>query len=110
VKEANKIWGSPLFREPELFGKERMYGAMWHPRLRRRVHRRTELRIGEILGPKWRRSEAKIDGVLEESVAVTDTKLDAQRLQETFMGIEKDVDPEGQPSMEGNDEKPGHGA
>jgi hypothetical protein len=112
VREVNKIWGTPLFREPELFGKERLYGAMWHPRLRRRVHRRTELRIGEILGTGWRRrtSEAEMEGVLEESVAETDTKLNAERLPKSSMEIKEDVDSEGQPSMESKNEKAGHGS
>ncbi|KAF2251676.1 hypothetical protein BU26DRAFT_516461 [Trematosphaeria pertusa] len=57
VHEVNKLWGSPLFREPGLFGKSRLHAMMWHPRLERRVHRRTVLRLSEIGGPNWRKSD-----------------------------------------------------
>jgi hypothetical protein len=51
-----------------------------------------------------------MEGVLEESVAETDTKWIAERLPKTSMEIEEDVDSEGQPSMESKNEKAGHGA
>ncbi|KAF2677412.1 hypothetical protein K458DRAFT_423909 [Lentithecium fluviatile CBS 122367] len=54
VREINRIWGTPLFREPQLYGKSRMHGLMWHPRFARTWghHRRIFLRIAEVI-PEW---------------------------------------------------------
>ncbi|KAF1943877.1 hypothetical protein EJ02DRAFT_452921 [Clathrospora elynae] len=54
VHEANKIWGSPLLLEPQHFGKGVLYNDIWHPRLRRKINRRTSISPGVILGPNWR--------------------------------------------------------
>jgi hypothetical protein len=53
VHEVNKIWGSPLLREPQLFSKGMVHDHMWHPRMRRNIKRRASISLGEILGPNW---------------------------------------------------------
>ncbi|KAG9186268.1 hypothetical protein G6011_02824 [Alternaria panax] len=53
VHEVNKIWGSPLLREPQLFSKGMVHDHMWHPRMRRNTKRRASISLGEILGPNW---------------------------------------------------------
>jgi hypothetical protein len=114
VKEVNRIWGSPLFREPELFGKDRLHAAMWHPRLPRWVHRRTELRIGEILGKGWRGNdggnELRTVGSLEETSMVDGTAFEAEKLQWPFMGVEKSVEIEAHATIKRKEAKTGHGS
>ena len=53
VDEVNKIWGSPLLREPQLFSKGMVHDHMWHPRMRRTTKRRASVGLGEILGSKY---------------------------------------------------------
>ncbi|KAF2867438.1 hypothetical protein BDV95DRAFT_582160 [Massariosphaeria phaeospora] len=98
VREVNRIWGTPLFAEPQLWGKSRLHGWMWHPRLERRVRRRTSVRIGEVVGPAWRRVSAADDGHQYERVG------DEPDHQETSAGQEWGVDGEGQDSMSSMEE------
>ncbi|RMZ65997.1 pentatricopeptide repeat domain-containing [Pyrenophora seminiperda CCB06] len=53
VREVNRIWGTPLLREPQLFRSHMVHGQTWHPRLRRRRKRRKIISLGEMLGPDW---------------------------------------------------------
>ena len=49
VKEINRIWGEPLFAEPAKLGASRLDGYKWHPRLRRRVDRKREVSLRQVL-------------------------------------------------------------
>jgi hypothetical protein len=53
VCEVNEIWGSPLLRDPQLYGRSRMHSLMWHPRLERKTNRRSLLHFDEIF-PEWK--------------------------------------------------------
>lgn len=70
VREVNKHWGSPLFREPSLFHRGMIHDHMWHPRMRRRVDRRTSINLDEILGPGWQDDDSK--SVQRDAEAATD--------------------------------------
>ncbi|KAF1951336.1 hypothetical protein CC80DRAFT_376788, partial [Byssothecium circinans] len=54
VHEVNRIWGKPLFREPQFYGRSRLHALMWHPRFERQVRRQQDFSLDEILGPRWR--------------------------------------------------------
>ncbi len=54
VQEVNRIWGSPLFRVPQLLGKGGiLYSRMWHPRLSRKMRSKPSINLAEYLGPDW---------------------------------------------------------
>jgi len=75
VKEINKIWGEPLFTEPAKLGASRLDGFKWHPRLRRRVDRRKEVSLGQIL-----REDAHADSSApKEPVEVIDVHAKRKR-------------------------------
>ena len=59
VREVNRVWGRPLFREPQLFASGMVHDHMWHPRMRRRTNRRTSLNLVDILGSDWRERHRK---------------------------------------------------
>jgi hypothetical protein len=88
VHEVNKIWGSPLLREPQLFGKGMVHDHMWHPRMRRNIERRASISLGEILGPNWmgRDKEAY-------SVAKDDEAAALEQLQKHFRMQAKAIEP-----------------
>ncbi|KAF2714356.1 hypothetical protein K504DRAFT_456584 [Pleomassaria siparia CBS 279.74] len=89
VRKVNEVWGSPLFREPELLlAEDRLYGAAWQPRLRRRIRRRKWLGISDILGKNWRRSEAEMDQDGENEDWDRDTAL----ITPVDVGVGVDVD------------------
>jgi hypothetical protein len=61
VREVNNIWGSNLFREPQLFPKGMIHDHMWHPRMRRKIDRRAFIRISDILGKDWQKRDEEIE-------------------------------------------------
>lgn len=64
VKEINKIWGTPLFTEPAKLGASRLDGYKWHPRLKRRIDRKCEISLRQVL----REDEAKkLDGHVDSA-------------------------------------------
>lgn len=74
VREVNRIWGSPLFREPQLFVSGMVHDHMWHPRMRRRVNRRASVSLANILGSDWQKrhkewQEETPDGAVKGDVA-----------------------------------------
>jgi hypothetical protein len=79
VHEVNKIWGSPLLREPQLFGKGMVHDNMWHPRMRRNIKRRASISLGEILGPNWMDRDGEACRVAEDDDAAA-----LERLQNHF--------------------------
>jgi hypothetical protein len=66
VREVNNIWGAPLFREPQLYGKSRLHALMWHPRFARETRQSTYFSLDEVLGPGWR-DENAATGELSEA-------------------------------------------
>lgn len=53
VREVNRMWGTPLLTEPQLLGRGRLDGVLWHPRLRRRVDRKREVSLKQAMGEQW---------------------------------------------------------
>lgn len=53
VQQVNKIWGSPLFPEPQLLKSNAIHRYAWHPRLWRDVTRKGSVSLAEVLGPAW---------------------------------------------------------
>jgi len=53
VHEVNRIWGTPLLREPQLFHTHMVHGQTWHPRLGRKTTRKDSISLSEILGQEW---------------------------------------------------------
>jgi hypothetical protein len=93
VQEANKIWGSPLLREPQLFGKGMLHDHMWHPRLRRKINRKAEVSLGEILGSEWR-DRASDDDARQMDRAVEEEHAAAlEQLQTHFARQAKTIEP-----------------
>jgi hypothetical protein len=79
VHEVNKIWGSPLLREPQLFCKGMVHDHMWHPRMKRNIKRRASISLGEILGPSWMDRDREKQTPIKE---VDETAL--EQLQKRF--------------------------
>ncbi|KAI4659311.1 uncharacterized protein J4E78_005738 [Alternaria triticimaculans] len=88
VHEVNKIWGSPLLREPQLFGKGMVHDHMWHPRMRRNIKRRASISLGEILGPNWRDRDQEI-----HTAAKQDENAAISQLQKHFKKQAKAIEP-----------------
>ena len=61
VREVNRIWGSPLFTEPQMLGFGTMDGYLWHPRWRRRVDRKGEISLRQFEGDEWEHGDTGID-------------------------------------------------
>jgi hypothetical protein len=57
VREVNRIWGSPLFTEPQMLGFGRLDGLLWHPRWRRRADRKSEVSLRQAMGEQWAHGE-----------------------------------------------------
>jgi hypothetical protein len=71
IREANRIWGEPLFTEPHMYGTSRLHGVSWHPRLPR-MQRRTWLGLDQVLGSDWRNTSQQESQVLKEPDEVQD--------------------------------------
>ncbi|OAL51681.1 hypothetical protein IQ07DRAFT_388260 [Pyrenochaeta sp. DS3sAY3a] len=59
VQEVNQIWGTPLLAEPDAFNTGLAHDHMWHPRMRRRVNRKTSISIINILGQNSRNRDGE---------------------------------------------------
>lgn len=70
VREVNRYWGSPLFREPRLFHRGMIHDHMWHPRMRRRIDRKASISLSDILGSNSLND--KKEGVQKYPEAATD--------------------------------------
>ncbi|KAF2792973.1 hypothetical protein K505DRAFT_325781 [Melanomma pulvis-pyrius CBS 109.77] len=105
VREVNRIWGSPLFQEPKLFGQSRMHGSMWHPRLQRRVNRRKWLRLSEILGKGWRKPDLEIVGDVDESDAMS---MGVEKLEHTFLAQGKALGADAAPQTQSTSQDAAH--
>tara|TARA_R110002003_G_scaffold251_8_gene17819 strand:+ start:12479 stop:15085 length:2607 start_codon:yes stop_codon:yes gene_type:complete len=90
VREANDIWGSELFREPQRFVNDMIHDHLWHPRMRRNVNRRASISINEILGPDWQNRSSGING-RDGNTHVEDAALTV--LKRTFAAQEVALNP-----------------
>jgi hypothetical protein len=93
VQEANKIWGSPLLREPQLFGKGMLHDHMWHPRLRRKIDRKAEISLGEVLGSNWQDRGSDDDAQQGDRVVEKEQAAALEELQEHFATQAKMMEP-----------------
>jgi hypothetical protein len=93
VHEANKIWGSPLLRDPQLFGKGMMHDHMWHPRIHRKIDRKAEISLGEMLGPHWRDRGSDEDAQQRDKAVEKDHAAALEELQEHFSNQAKTTEP-----------------
>ncbi|KAJ4984398.1 pentatricopeptide repeat domain-containing protein [Stagonosporopsis vannaccii] len=80
VREVNKLWGERLFTEPQMLGKGRLDGVLWHPRFRRRGDRGRDVSLRWAMGGEWaggqgsseeksrpeKESEAQTSGAFDE--------------------------------------------
>ena len=53
VRGVNEAWGTPLLTEPQLLERSRLNSVLWHPRFRRRVHKRGGVSLKRIMGEEW---------------------------------------------------------
>ncbi|RAR10737.1 hypothetical protein DDE82_001128 [Stemphylium lycopersici] len=89
VYEVNKIWGSRLLAEPQLFATGMMHRHMWHPRLRRKVNRKRSLSLGEILGPNWQDRNNEWEVRNQDKVTKEDSAAALEQMQQFFKAQEK---------------------
>ncbi|KAF2823115.1 hypothetical protein CC86DRAFT_372826 [Ophiobolus disseminans] len=61
VREVNEIWGSQLIREPRLFHTGMIHDHIWHPRMRRKIGRRTSISVTHMLSRECRGSNEESD-------------------------------------------------
>ncbi|KAJ4374763.1 hypothetical protein N0V83_001839 [Neocucurbitaria cava] len=66
VQEVNEIWGSTLFTDPHLMGKDTTHKYMWHPRLRRRINRPTAVSLAHFMGLDSRKHNDDNEAALGE--------------------------------------------
>jgi hypothetical protein len=96
VREVNEIWGSPLFCEPQLFGKGMVHNHMWHPRMRRRVDRKAEISLKEMMGSeRWK--QARMMAEEEQSATkIEEHGNDAvvDELKDRFVAQGRSLDPD----------------
>lgn len=67
IREVNRIWGEPLFSEPQKLGQGKLDGVLWHPRFRRRIRANTEISLKQAMGEEWASGNA-----VEESGGLSD--------------------------------------
>lgn len=88
VRDANEIWGSPLFTEPQKLGYGKLDDYLWHPRLRRRVTKKPEISLKQVMGEQWEHGrkaarEVRVDHgddpSLDESKKVADAQAKAKK-------------------------------
>lgn len=96
VREVNRIWGRPLFREPQLFASGMVHDRMWHPRMRRRTNRRTSLNLVDILGSDWRQRHREWQAKTSDSAVKGQVAESLDHLKHSFSVQAKalDQDPE----------------
>ena len=75
VREVNRIWGTPLLREPQLFHTHMVHGQTWHPRLRRKTTRKDFISLGEMLGPKWQGRDSGESSTWSRAASEQDANL-----------------------------------
>jgi hypothetical protein len=84
IREVNKIWGSPLFREPQLFASGMVHHHMWHPRMRRMINRRAFINLVDILGPDWRERHKERQAETPKRAVQGDAEESLDRLRHSF--------------------------
>ncbi|EMD95378.1 hypothetical protein COCC4DRAFT_27562 [Bipolaris maydis ATCC 48331] len=84
IREVNKIWGSPLFREPQLFASGMIHHHMWHPRMRRNINRKASINLVDILGPDWRERHSEWQAMTPESAGKGDATESLNHLKRSF--------------------------
>ncbi|KAG9201257.1 hypothetical protein G6514_005988 [Epicoccum nigrum] len=53
VRGVNKVWGKPLLTEPQLLERSRLNSVLWHPRFRRRMHKKGGVSLKQVMGGEW---------------------------------------------------------
>ncbi|EUC32594.1 hypothetical protein COCCADRAFT_98319 [Bipolaris zeicola 26-R-13] len=84
IREVNRIWGSPLFREPQLFASGMVHHHMWHPRMRRKINRRASINLVDILGPDWRERHSEWQAATPQSAVKGDVAESLDHLKHSF--------------------------
>lgn len=92
VHEVNKMWGSPLFKEPQLFASGMLHHHMWHPRMRRKINRRASINLVDVLGPGWRERHKEWQAETLDNAAKDDVAETLGHLQDTFAAQAKALD------------------
>ncbi|KAJ4290515.1 hypothetical protein N0V90_010732 [Kalmusia sp. IMI 367209] len=76
VRTVNALWGRPLLPEPQLYGNSRTHALMWHPRFDRIVHRRSHIKLSDIVrSAKSREEGPAIHYVLQDDSGHGNTRL-----------------------------------
>lgn len=79
VREVNTIWGDRLFTEPQMLGKGRLDGVLWHPRFRRRADRVGEVSLRRAMGGEWAGGRGREVGEGERTERETENENEEQK-------------------------------
>lgn len=89
VRQVNEIWGSPLFREPQLFSNGLVHDQRWHPRIKRIIHRKKEISLRELMASKHWNQKRRMAEEQDGDAAVNEMKV---RFVAQAKGLDPDFD------------------
>ncbi|KAF3011148.1 hypothetical protein E8E13_011473 [Curvularia kusanoi] len=69
VRGVNEAWGKPLLTEPQLLERSKLMNVLWHPRFRRRVHKKGTISLRHTMGEEWA-GEKDVQSIASESGSV----------------------------------------
>ncbi|KAH8725446.1 hypothetical protein GQ44DRAFT_707077 [Phaeosphaeriaceae sp. PMI808] len=90
IQEINNIWGTPLFGQPHDLEKGRVRSQPWHPRMRRRVRRKTSISFDELLGVGWQDPDKQTDEI-EQPTAEQHGNRALKELERSFQAQGKSL-------------------
>ena len=84
IEEVNTIWGSRLFGDPQSVGKDKLHRHVWHPRLRRRIHRETSISLAPTLGSDGREQSSEKESRSKERASEESGIASLEALQKAY--------------------------